>query len=163
MSVLGNSFTVSLPCAHQNLENTGSQYFQTEGKARLDHPPGRGGGGPQHGHGQGNLIYLYIYRLSSMQQGRPKRMALYHNQYFWWYFWIFLHVNTYSITRLYSYYNLTTLCLNGTLPCVVFMDVTMGDIPMSVISEACLILIRPIACGILCVLPVHYSQSILGR
>ena len=27
-------------------------------------------------------------------------------------------------------YNLTTLCLNGTLPCVHFMDVTMGDIPL---------------------------------
>ena len=26
-------------------------------------------------------------------------------------------------------YNLTTLCLNGTLPCVDFMDVTMGDLP----------------------------------
>ena len=25
-------------------------------------------------------------------------------------------------------YNLTTLCLNGTLPCVDFMDVIMGDI-----------------------------------
>ena len=24
---------------------------------------------------------------------------------------------------------ITTLCLNGTLPCVDFMDVTMGDIP----------------------------------
>ena len=27
-------------------------------------------------------------------------------------------------------YNLTTLCLNGTLPCVDFMDVIMGDIPI---------------------------------
>ena len=27
-------------------------------------------------------------------------------------------------------YNLTTLCLNGTLPCVDFMDVIMGDIPL---------------------------------
>ena len=26
-------------------------------------------------------------------------------------------------------YNLTTLCLNGALPCVDFMDVIMGDIP----------------------------------
>ena len=26
-------------------------------------------------------------------------------------------------------YNLTTLCLNGTLTCVDYMDVTMGDIP----------------------------------
>ena len=25
-------------------------------------------------------------------------------------------------------YNLTTLCLNGTLPCVAFMDVIVGDI-----------------------------------
>ena len=25
---------------------------------------------------------------------------------------------------------ITTLCLNGTLPCVDFMDVTMGDIPI---------------------------------
>ena len=34
--------------------------------------------------------------------------------------------------RLYlarSCYNLTTLCLNGTLPCVFFVDVTLGDIP----------------------------------
>ena len=27
-------------------------------------------------------------------------------------------------------YNLTTLCLNGTLICVEFMDVIMGDIPI---------------------------------
>ena len=26
-------------------------------------------------------------------------------------------------------YNLTTLCLDGTLPCVNFMGVIMGDIP----------------------------------
>ena len=26
-------------------------------------------------------------------------------------------------------FNITTLCLNGTLPCVDFMDVIMGDIP----------------------------------
>ena len=26
-------------------------------------------------------------------------------------------------------YNLTTLCLNGTPPCVDFIDVIMGDIP----------------------------------
>ena len=30
----------------------------------------------------------------------------------------------------YYIYNLTTLCLNGTLPCVDFMDVIMGDIPI---------------------------------
>ena len=33
-------------------------------------------------------------------------------------------------------YNLTTLCLNGTLPCVDFMDVIMGDIPY--ITTLCL-------------------------
>ena len=32
--------------------------------------------------------------------------------------------------------NLTTLCLNGTVPCVDFMDVTMGDIPY--ITTLCL-------------------------
>ena len=31
---------------------------------------------------------------------------------------------------------ITTLCLNGTLPCVDFMDVTMGDIPY--ITTLCL-------------------------
>ena len=37
------------------------------------------------------------------------------------------------LTRVYylAYlYNLSTLCLNGTLSCVNFMDVTMGDIPV---------------------------------
>ena len=32
------------------------------------------------------------------------------------------------IMRDIPIYNLTTLCLNGTLPCVDFMDVTMGDL-----------------------------------
>ena len=36
-------------------------------------------------------------------------------------------------------YNLTTLCLNGTLPCVDFMDVTMGDIPIYNLTNQLLI------------------------
>ena len=44
---------------------------------------------------------------------------------------LFPHVNTaYTIFTINAIYNLTTLCLNGTLPCVDFMDVTMGDIPL---------------------------------
>ena len=35
-------------------------------------------------------------------------------------------------------YNLTTLRLNGTLPCVDFMDVTMGDIPIHNLTTLCL-------------------------
>ena len=31
---------------------------------------------------------------------------------------------------IYGRYNLTTRCLNGTLSCVDFMDVIMGDIPI---------------------------------
>ena len=39
-------------------------------------------------------------------------------------------INTaYTIFNNAVIYNLTTLCLNGTLPCVDFMDVIMGDIP----------------------------------
>ena len=33
----------------------------------------------------------------------------------------------YYIYHKAAIYNLTTLCLNGTLPCVDFMDVIMGD------------------------------------
>ena len=33
-----------------------------------------------------------------------------------------------TVLYLAATYILTTLCLNGTLPCVDFMDVTMGDI-----------------------------------
>ena len=35
-------------------------------------------------------------------------------------------------------YNLTTLCLNGTLPCVDSMDVIMGDIPIYNLTTLCL-------------------------
>ena len=35
-------------------------------------------------------------------------------------------------------YNLTTLCLNGTLSCVDFMDVIMGDIPIDNLTTLCL-------------------------
>ena len=35
-------------------------------------------------------------------------------------------------------YNLTTLCLNGTLPDVDFMDVIMGDIPIHNLTTLCL-------------------------
>ena len=35
-------------------------------------------------------------------------------------------------------YNLTTLCLNGTLPCADFMDVIMGDIPIYNLTTLCL-------------------------
>ena len=39
------------------------------------------------------------------------------------------HVNTaYTIFSTKLLYNLTTLCLNGTLPCVDFRDVIMGDL-----------------------------------
>ena len=55
--------------------------------------------------------------------------------------WVLTHVNTAStifsinkdLCRKAATYNLTTLCLNGTLSCVDFMDVIMGDIPLSVI------------------------------
>ena len=40
---------------------------------------------------------------------------------------LFPHVNTAS-----AIYNLTTLCLKGTLPYVDYMEVTMGDIPLEV-------------------------------
>ena len=46
---------------------------------------------------------------------------------------LFPHVNTaYTIylAVAFAIYNLTTLCLNGTLPCVDFMDVIMGDIDL---------------------------------
>ena len=49
------------------------------------------------------------------------------------------HVNTASTRPIFSVKllnNQTTLCLNGTLPCVDFMDVTMGDIPY--ITTLCL-------------------------
>ena len=40
---------------------------------------------------------------------------------------------------IYRYiYNLTTVCLNGTLPCVDFMDVIMGDIPIYNLTALCL-------------------------
>ena len=32
-------------------------------------------------------------------------------------------------------YDLTTLCLNGPLSCVDFMDVTMGDVPLPAESQ----------------------------
>ena len=35
-------------------------------------------------------------------------------------------------------YNLTTLCLKGTLQCADFMDVTMGDIPIYNLTTLCL-------------------------
>ena len=44
------------------------------------------------------------------------------------------HVNTPCVLGLL--YNLTILCLNETLACVDFMDVTMGDIPY--ITTLCL-------------------------
>ena len=40
------------------------------------------------------------------------------------------HGNTTYIYHKAAIYNLTTLCLNGTPPCVDFMDVIMGDIPL---------------------------------
>ena len=44
---------------------------------------------------------------------------------------LFPHVNSlYYIYHKAAIYNLTTLCLNGTLPCVDSMDVTMGDISL---------------------------------
>ena len=44
---------------------------------------------------------------------------------------LFPHVNSlYYIYHKAVIYNLTTLCLNGTLPWVDFMDVIMGDIPL---------------------------------
>ena len=43
---------------------------------------------------------------------------------------LFPHGNTnYTIFSIKLLYNLTTLCLYGTLPCVDFMDGIMGDIP----------------------------------
>ena len=42
----------------------------------------------------------------------------------------------YYIYHKAAIYNLTTLCLNGTLSCVDFMDVIMGDIPY--ITTLCL-------------------------
>ena len=44
---------------------------------------------------------------------------------------LFPHVNTAYIIFIIKLllYNLTTLCLNGTLPCVYFIDVIIGDIP----------------------------------
>ena len=42
--------------------------------------------------------------------------------------------------EIYRYYNLTTLCLNGTLPCVDFMDVIMGDRPVLAILSSMLTL-----------------------
>ena len=42
---------------------------------------------------------------------------------------LFLHVNTAdTIFSIKLLYNLTTLCLKRTLPCVEFMDVTIRDI-----------------------------------
>ena len=32
---------------------------------------------------------------------------------------------------------ITSLCLNGTFPCVDFMDVTMGDIPLYLYTSVC--------------------------
>ena len=44
---------------------------------------------------------------------------------------LFSHVNTaYTVFSIKLIYNLNTLCLNGTLFCVDFMDVTMGDEPL---------------------------------
>ena len=48
------------------------------------------------------------------------------------YILLFVHVNNpYTILsiKLLYIHNITTLCLNGTLSCVDFMDVIMGDIP----------------------------------
>ena len=62
---------------------------------------------------------------------------------------LFPHVNTTDpiFSAKLLIYNLTTLCLNGTLPCVDFLEVIMGDIPISV-THGCTIprlpLISPI-------------------
>ena len=51
------------------------------------------------------------------------------------------HVNTACIIHIVQscyIYNLITLCLNGTLPCVDFMDVIMGDIPIYNLITLCL-------------------------
>ena len=50
---------------------------------------------------------------------------------------LFLHDNTAeTISSTKLLYDLTTLCLNRTLPCGDFMDVTMGAIPSEAINVA---------------------------
>ena len=44
------------------------------------------------------------------------------------------HVNT--ADTICAIYNIATLCLNGTLSCVDFMAVIMGDIPIMVVIKA---------------------------
>ena len=44
------------------------------------------------------------------------------------------HVNTTYTVFSIKLYNLTILCLNGTLPCVDFMEVIVGDIPFQTIN-----------------------------
>ena len=44
--------------------------------------------------------------------------------------WIMEDIPAYTIFSIKQLYDLTTLCLNGTLLCVDFMDVIMGDRPI---------------------------------
>ena len=56
-------------------------------------------------------------------------------------------------------YNLTTLCLNGTLPCVDFMDVIMGDLPS---TAETLCMLRPFnVAETLCKADVHGTNVLL--
>ena len=50
--------------------------------------------------------------------------------------WVIPHIYTaVYIQDIADIYNVTTLCLNWTLPCVDFMDVIMGDIPVTLGKE----------------------------